>query len=252
MYYLAECLIIKDENQYLREHLTRNSDAGIEHFYIFDNLSAVPVSEYIRLYLPQFADRCTVQTTAQTQGYLQSHIYNQFVKQHVQDITWCAFIDTDEIFEGDLGALCRQSEAEGWKGIQFRQVMHGCNGHAHDSGGDMWERFMPHTFTRFSYVKNVVRLSKVRYQEVHKTEYNDLSGLIQKNLKPTDTVKLHHFYYRSFEEYIKKCLRGDIPPFRKLKINDFFLDNTIDEKERDLILSKYGLTLNSRMTYNAN
>jgi len=42
---IAECLLIRDENRYLLEHLTYNAAAGVEHFFIYDNMSRVPVIE---------------------------------------------------------------------------------------------------------------------------------------------------------------------------------------------------------------
>ena len=39
---IAEVLLIKDENRYLLEHLAYNAAAGIDHFFIYDNMSRVP------------------------------------------------------------------------------------------------------------------------------------------------------------------------------------------------------------------
>ena len=45
---IAECLLIKNENRYLLEHLAYNAAAGVEHFFIYDNLSDTPVIEFLR------------------------------------------------------------------------------------------------------------------------------------------------------------------------------------------------------------
>ena len=45
---IAECLLIKNENRYLLEHLAYNAAAGIEHFFIYDNLSDTPVAAFLR------------------------------------------------------------------------------------------------------------------------------------------------------------------------------------------------------------
>ena len=45
MRYLALCCIVKDENMFLKEWLAYHALLGVEHFYIYDNMSAVPVRE---------------------------------------------------------------------------------------------------------------------------------------------------------------------------------------------------------------
>lgn len=45
---IAECLLIRDENHLLLEHLAYNAAAGVEHFFIYDNLSDTPVIEFLR------------------------------------------------------------------------------------------------------------------------------------------------------------------------------------------------------------
>jgi hypothetical protein len=45
---IAEVLLIKGENRYLLEHLAYNAAAGVEHFFIYDNLSDTPVADFLR------------------------------------------------------------------------------------------------------------------------------------------------------------------------------------------------------------
>jgi hypothetical protein len=45
---IAECLLIKNENRYLLEHLAYNAAAGVDHFFIYDNLSRTPVADFLR------------------------------------------------------------------------------------------------------------------------------------------------------------------------------------------------------------
>jgi hypothetical protein len=44
-YNLCLCCIIKDENIYLEEWINYHLKTGIEHFYIYDNGSRVPISD---------------------------------------------------------------------------------------------------------------------------------------------------------------------------------------------------------------
>ena len=60
MYYLTECLIIKNENQRLIEHLKDNAQSGIEHFYIYDNESDVSVETFLKNNAPELLSKCTI------------------------------------------------------------------------------------------------------------------------------------------------------------------------------------------------
>lgn len=57
---IAEVLLIKDENRYLLEHLAYNAAAGIDHFFIYDNMSRVPVADFLRENAREFLNICTV------------------------------------------------------------------------------------------------------------------------------------------------------------------------------------------------
>jgi hypothetical protein len=57
---IAEVLLIKDENRYLLEHLAYNAAAGVEHFFIYDNMSSTPVADFLRENARDFLNICTV------------------------------------------------------------------------------------------------------------------------------------------------------------------------------------------------
>ena len=56
-YYLSLCCIIKDE-RYLEEFIVYYNILGVEHFYIYDNESSLPISK--RLDKPYFQKICTI------------------------------------------------------------------------------------------------------------------------------------------------------------------------------------------------
>lgn len=62
---LADCVIIKDENYYLPEWIAYHSAVGVEHFYLHDNGSSIPISPTLthearigRVTVIPFPDRC--------------------------------------------------------------------------------------------------------------------------------------------------------------------------------------------------
>ena len=42
-YYISICLLAKNENNYINEWLKWHIDLGVEHFYIYDNDSDIPL-----------------------------------------------------------------------------------------------------------------------------------------------------------------------------------------------------------------
>ena len=49
----AICLLIKDENKYLHEWIDWYNALGIEHYYIYDNDSHIPVKDTLLELYPE-------------------------------------------------------------------------------------------------------------------------------------------------------------------------------------------------------
>ena len=254
MYYLSECLIIRDENQYLLEHLERGIQAGIEHFFIYDNMSKFSVKEYLRRNDLDLLNKCTIELFPSTKK-TQLDCYDKFITDHRKDTKWCAFIDTDELLEGSLADLCKQNED--YLYLKIRQVLHGANGQAYeDLSRTMTDRFQSHILTKISMMKCVSQVKYIKRQHTHHAIIINSTGMPMrmqfKNIDFNETCQLHHYFYKSFEEWLKKVLRGNVLSRYSWRVGGFFVENSIPDADRDYLLKKYGLTLNSRMTYNAN
>lgn len=233
MFYLSECLIIKNENQYLIEHLTRQIQSGIEHFYIFDNNSNISVDTFLNDY-PDLKKLCTIENW----NNYQNECYAYFIDKYSKETKWCSFTDTDEMYEGNLLALCKEYENK-FAVIYFKGLTHGCNNQAfYDSTKTLWERFYSDIITRWFYRKCVVQTEFCERQTAHYTI-----------LKPTQfgvagqpsTVTLHHFFYKSLEEWILKIKRGVILQNEHLVLWHFFIDNQLPKKEINTLLKKYNI-----------
>lgn len=253
MHYLSECLIIKNENQYLTEHLEENARAGVEHFYIYDNESSTPVSDFIEKHAPDKRRMCTVEVFPTTK-YTQMDCYSHFLTQHRGDTKWCAFIDTDEQFEGDLLDFCKKHEEI--LALSFVQTMHGANGQAYaDLSKTLKERFRPHVLRRQFMCKCVAQTECIQRQYPHHTDIKDECWRIPKDRwlkfvnKSNPECGLHHYYYRSFEEWLQKIRRGNVLSFLGDSVAKFFVENSIPEGDKKALLDKYGLGLDDRMQY---
>lgn len=86
----AICLIIKDENDYLEEWLNYHRLIGFDHFFIYDNLSVVPISKT----LSNETD-VTIKLWVDNEIASQCRAYEDCCKNN-SDFDYIAFIDTDE------------------------------------------------------------------------------------------------------------------------------------------------------------
>ena len=242
MYYLSECLIIKNENQYLLEHINSDDQAGIEHFFIYDNLSDYPVKDFLNENAKHLLSKCTIEIFADESTLRQQNCYAKFLKLHGKETKFAAFTDTDEIFEGDLQSLCKEYESEA-AGFYFCGIVHGANGHTFKNNKTLKENFYNDVISTWFYRKSVMQTEFIKIQDIHTTTLNtDKKIIIVKNdLK--EKVKLHHYYYRSFEEWVQKIKRGSMHKSEFYKVWVFFKDNHINELEMQQVLTKYNIKL---------
>ena len=242
-YYISECLAIKNENQYLFEHITDNMRAGIDHFYIFDDKSDIPVKDYMKEHHPELLQYCTItdidESVWDPELERQTNVYTKnFLPNFGSETVWCAFTDTDEIWEGDLKKLCKNNED--LPGFSIDGLIHGCHGHAWVNGKTMKENFYDDVVTRWSYIKFLVQVKYLIEQRAHKTFMKD--DLQEKIVHNPEGVKLHHYYYRSLEEFISKVKRGTLNKRLLLQLWMFFVDNrSLKDEDIKAVMKKYNV-----------
>lgn len=206
MYRLAECLLIKDENRYLVEHLERNAAAGVEHFYIYDNESAEPVSDYLRRTAPQWLEKCTIERFAPERGQdIQVLCYNvRYLYDHRGESVWTAYIDTDELLTGKVSEVLDKADTIDATSISITPFTHGCNGHLHDGDGTLFDRFGQDARLGGA-IKTITRNKYVDSQAAHRCKMIGQYGL---TVESNADFALHHFVWRSYEEWLAKVKRG--------------------------------------------
>ena len=127
--------MIKNENQYLHEHIVSDMEAGIDHFYIYDDRSDIPVEKYLKDNYPELLEFCTItvvdeskldQTILEKKGR-QVAVYNNWLNTYSEDTVWVSVTDTDEIWEGDLKSFLKKNENE--IAVFVPWIIHGANGH---------------------------------------------------------------------------------------------------------------------------
>lgn len=251
---IAEVLLIKDENRYLLEHLAYNAAAGIEHFFIYDNMSRVPVADFLRENARDFLNICTV-ARYQGRGNLQIDCYADYLQEH-RHVDWTVFCDTDEILMGNI----RDAVAEFgsvYNCLSFSPILHGCNGHLQrPSGGTMQELYGADILSRaHHWYKVCAKTADITSQYIHNNAMVN-KRLIYLTADKYPSCVLHHYRFRSFEDYLLKFQRDRANIAKKgcwvPHISDFFtLHKNIrpDNPEVVALMQKYGVNLGTEQKH---
>lgn len=223
-YGVTACLLIKDEGRYLPEWLEWHAGIGIEHFYIYDNGSAVPVAESIPA---EYRDRVTVVDFPPPRTHTQMDAYADCLRRFGGETGWMAFIDADEFLRvadgralGDFLADYPEADA-----VLAKWVMYDANGLWEDDGRPVRERFT-RVSDRYPYgmpqCKSIVRAARVETMGAHgpiATRHslwvvNENHGRVRQGAGelPGDKLVVDHYFTRSYAEWREKMARGSCDP----------------------------------------
>jgi hypothetical protein len=218
-FYLTVCAIVKDESPYLEEWIEYHRLLGVEHFYLYDNDSLIPVSETL---CRQISDGYV--SVKQVHGREQQlGTYNIHSREHRGEAVWTAFLDVDEFITprwmNDLPELLREFEAFG--GLVINWQVFGGGGHAtrpDDMTIASYSRRLPIDHAVNHHVKTIARLEDIRFwPNPHRPvmsngvfPVNEAGiGIVGPFAPPsTQRVQINHYYTRSAAEWSSKVSRG--------------------------------------------
>lgn len=248
-HYLSAVLLTKNENDYLFEFLEENTKAGFDYFYIYDNNDDDhKVSDFIKG--TEWENKCTVKQIKQIKN-IQYEAYQDFMFNYKDETTWASFIDTDEIYSGDVKALCQQLQ-DNCPTVTIDWTIHNANGHLDRPKGRQVDNFtkvvpynLPCVIGKVIVQPKFLTIMYVHDVSVHPAYYtfrpgNDIKE--EENYIPDFEIKLHHYMTRSAEEWVDKILRGSCDPSALRRINDFLLFNSEIEDEFNNYLEKRGIS----------
>ena len=222
------CLLIKDENKYIKEWISHHINIGIDHFYIYDNGSAVPISKTV---LESFDDGLfTFIDWSGLHDSMQIEAYNHCIKNFGHESEWIAFIDTDEFIHwSSEDVLDKYSQFDS---IRIEWVLYNANGLLKYDDRPVQERFTRSLkYNKLGYqYKSIVHPSKVNRMDVHDADTC--------NVTTADDIVLNHYYTRSLEEWEEKIIRGSCGPFCLRRYDEFFEYNPdlIEYKDENFML----------------
>lgn len=218
-YTLSICAIVKDENVYLPEWIAYHLAAGVEHFYIYDNGSKVPIATT----LAHEVSAGVVTVIPYPGRCLQMVSYNDCMKRFAGESRWIAIVDADEFIvpkgTDDLRPMLVDYQDFGSLAINWQ--VFGSSGFDTRPPGLQLENFLkraPRTWDSHRHVKCIVQPEKVsRWTNPHfcvhvagAESVNEQKAIRTGAFQPVTVEKfqVNHYYFRSRQEYREKNARG--------------------------------------------
>ena len=219
MQYLAFCCIAKDENHFLKEWLAYHALLGVEHFYIYDNCSQVPIREL----LSGFADDSRVTIRRIAGQKMQLPAYDDCLQSFGATCRWMGFIDIDEfalpVVDNDLRVLLSEFEAYGGLGATWH--LFGPSGHLCRPEGPVIKNYTQAFAVQESYhIKSFVQPARTvqclnphyfRYQPGYycvNEEHYPISPGMQCTFASGRKVRVNHYFLKSQQDFEQKLIRG--------------------------------------------
>lgn len=241
-YNVAICLICKNENDYINEWIEYHLNIGIEHFYIYDNMSDTPIKDTIKT---EFLDKCTVvdwNLNVKEHGNIQILCYDNCIYHHKKEAKWIAFIDVDEFIDIKDGSNINEfiKRYDNYDGLYIDWITYNANGEIKKTDKPVRERFLticPYYDFEDVRGKCIVKAHKICGMSPHfpimpknmnvivDSNCNRVYSAVGGGNAPTDKITINHYITKSYEEWCDKIKRGSSVPEFKRKLNEFFYFN---------------------------
>lgn len=249
LFYLSLCCIIKDEAAYVEEWMRYHLSIGVEHFYVYDNGSQVPIKQTLKeLNLLQYATVFEITGTRR-----QNKAYRHCIRAFKYTSRWIGFIDIDEFIvakstRGDLPLFLKDYEAYGGLGINW--LIFGSGGRIEKSDKPQLESFLLRSEESFSpnlHIKSIVQPKRVRrLGSVHNFFCKKPYYCVNENYQLIDSpfsdpvsvskIQLNHYYCRSLQEYNNKIKRGFADATRQRTLKEFYYHDDESNKVKDTVI----------------
>ena len=220
MVYAALCAIAKDEDPDIREWVDYHTGIGFEHIYLYDNGSALPLTGLLTEYVD--AGLVTVIDYPETENP-QLKAYAAALRDFGGQCAWMGFIDIDEFIvpkaHQDIKDLLDRYTDFG--GLAIHWKLFGSGGHKIRPEGGVarnYTRVLRHD----GHIKSIVRPERVAaVRSPHHMLYADGWFCVNEDKVPVSahhsyhvsrTVQINHYYYKSFEDFVRKMDRGLATP----------------------------------------
>ena len=255
-YFLSICTIIKDEPN-LEEFIIYHWLHGVEHFYIYDNESTIPIKNRLKLYI--FKKICTIIDFPGKPQQVNS--YNHCLKNYGHETDWLYFTDGDECILPKKHWSLRDFliENNNAHAIGINWVFFGTSFHEKKQSGFIIDNYRYTCNKQDQHIKTICKpFFSVRFENPHyvilkdASKYRDplgniISGPFNTIPGNSDIIQINHYYTKSMEESYEKQNRGrtdglleyTVPHLHEL--NNDVKDDLIADKYLDIIKNLFGV-----------
>lgn len=244
--YLSICAIARDEDLYLDEWINFHRAVGVEHFYIFDNESSIPIKDTLSKYVSDGLVTVINYPGKSMQMCAYTHCLNVYGKLS----KWIAFIDCDEFLipkqKDTVPEILCDYEPYGGFNVSWR--IFGSNGHKSKPEGLMINNYtmaIPNDHYENTHTKAIVQPEKTLragsnpHHCVFKPGYYSVSEdfkVVPNAWSPhcSDKLQLNHYFTKSFDEFKTKITRprADAAHMTGRVLEDFYkFDDICTEKD---------------------
>jgi SAM-dependent methyltransferase/thiol-disulfide isomerase/thioredoxin len=219
-YRLSVCAYCKDETPYLEEWLNFHRCVGVEHFYIYDNLSKIPVTETLEKYINAgFVDVIDFPGPGR-----QLPAHQHYIDNFKTQSEWCAFIDIDEFIvpksTDNIKNILKDYQRYGALCVPW--VKFSSNGHLQKPFGLVMENYtlsmidtvvkvighMPHIIKAGG---NIINAHMFTYQNGFYAVDEQHKRVILDHARTTNNkIQINHYLFRSKQEFEEKLKKSQI------------------------------------------
>lgn len=239
MYYFTICAIVKDESNDIEEWIAYHRAIGVEHFYIYDNGSHIPLKFQLKSYIDNGIVTVIDFPVIKSQ---QLSAYMSALQKWGNCTEWMGFIDIDEfivpIVSDDMVNILMQYPDIGGIGINWN-IFSSCGYISRPSGGIL--KNYTQSLGLDPHIKSIIRPQAVaKPLSPHHFQFIDKFYCVNEDGIPInsyhsypigDKIKINHYYYKSQQDYEAKIERGFATQMRSIdrrSMEPFFLQ--LDQK----------------------
>ena len=246
-YFLSLLCIIKNE-EYLEEFLLYHYLLGVEHFFIYDNESTIPLQK--RLEHEFFRNVCTI---IPFPGKVkQVEAYNHCINHTKQLTEWLAIIDGDEFIlpKNHDNLVDFLKNYKDYKAIGINWMNFGSNHHEKKQPGLLMKNYTLCEASQNKHVKTICKpLHVEKVNNPHFVVLHGGNGYVDAKKRPItekffnekhtiDMIQINHYWGKSYQEMNDKVERGRATMNSKRTMPPNY-HKLYNDREETLIIEKY-------------
>ena len=239
------CAIFRNEAPYLREWIEFHRIVGVEHFYLYQNLSEDDWDSVLR---PYVNDGVVEIKDWPIMPPSQRPAYQDFINSHRGKSMWAAFIDIDEfLFSPTFPTLpeALQQAPGQWGAVGVNWMCFGASGQEQRMLGPVIERFTLRPADEFGanvHIKSIVRMDCVDSTAGDAHHFNVYGGTFSEcgeripgpfTARPSHRwLRINHYLTKSRQEYLHRISYGrvDIAAWRSPAEFDGYQAADVDDR----------------------